>query len=196
MPQINKRVVAALLFMTLTAVATLAQSTSTITEGKDKNLTDVIAELRLTRQVIQQLQSELKQLQVVAIRIRLQQDVVTNKEVRLDSLKSEVQVTEDGLTQIRDRVRKLESNDLSASDETEQQRVRAEVDDAKKEIEREQLKLDTLRSQVFQLTTELQAEKTHLAEMIAALEAIGADRISERSENQLKPCGPNGPPKR
>ena len=91
------------------------------------------------------------------------------------------------------RVKKLESTDLTGLDEGEQQRIRAEIEDAKKEIEREQQKLDTLRYKDSQLTSELQAERVRLAEMIAALEAIGADRVAERSENQLKPSDPNGP---
>ena len=188
-----KRVATIFLFTLALSATGDGQSTNVATE-KDKYWTEVIAELRLTRHVIEQLKKELKSLQVATIRIRVQQDFIASKQARLDSVKSEAQITEDALGQVRDRVKKLESIDLSGLDEGEQKRAREEIEDAKKEIDREQQRLDSLRYQDSQLTTEIQTERLRLAEMIAALEATSTDLVSDRSENQLKRGGPNGPP--
>lgn len=176
------------------ALASAQVATVAASEAKDKYPSEVVTELRRTRKVIEQLQSDMNRLQVAAIRIRVQMDLVANKEARLDAVKSQTQILDDVLAEVRDRLKRLEATDTSGFDEGQKQRTRAEVDEAQKEIERTQHKLDALRLQDSQLTAELQTERARLSELIAALEAIGADRVSRRSEEQLKPGDPNGPP--
>jgi chromosome segregation ATPase len=163
-------------------------------EAKDNYPNDVIAELRLTRQVIQQLKRELVDLQVVAIQIRLQQDTIANTEGRLDSIRAEVHSTEESLVQIRDRVATLESVDSSREEEAEKQRANAELKDARKEIERQQARMDLFRSQESQLTGEIQTQRAHLNELMTRLEHLGAESISKGSEAQSKTGEPNRSP--
>jgi len=184
-----------LFFTTCAAGALFAQGTAPANEGRDKYSTEIITELRRTRKVIEQLQSDVNRLQVAAIRIRVQMDLVANKEARLDAVKSQTQILDDMLTEARDRLKRLEATDTSDFDETQKQRTRAEVEETQKEIERTQQKLDALRLQDSQLTAELQSERARLSELIAALEAMGSARVAQTTENDSKVGDPSGPPK-
>jgi len=196
MPKISKLVVTLLFFMTIGVSAVLGQSTARSIEGSDKDSRDIITELRRTRNVIEQLQSDMTRLQVAAIRIRVQMDLVASKEARLDAVNSQRQVLDEVLAETRDRLKRLEATDTSGFDEGQQQRTRAEVEDAQKEIERTQVKLDAIRLQDSQLTAEVQSERARLGELIAALEALGSARVAQTGENDSKVGDPAGPPKR
>lgn len=185
--------VATFFFVTVVVSVALGQSSNAnIGDAKDKYATDVIAELRLTRQVIQQLKKELVQLQVAAIQIRIQQDTVSNTEVRLDSIRSEARITDETLAQLRDRISKLESNESSRQDEDDQQSTRAELQDAKKEVERQQQKLELLQSQDMQLTGQLQIEKARLNDLLSRLDTMTLGTGTSNLNAQQN--GPTGSP--
>jgi chromosome segregation ATPase len=180
----------------LVALGLAAGQTRDTSMSSTENWQQVITELRETRQAVEQLGRELKELQVTAIRIRVQQDVVARKEGQLDSVRSEAQITEDALGQIRQRLKLLESNNATvADDDAEQQRVLREKEEAKSERDREQQRLDLLRSRESQLMSELQLERANLEDRVGELEMAGTRRIDTRSGNQLKPSDPKGPRK-
>jgi chromosome segregation ATPase len=186
------RAVVALIFL-LTAIAGIAsgQGSKAISVGNQNDgASEVVRELRLTRQAFQQFRKELRQLQIAAIRIGVQQDAIATREARLDFVRSEVAVTQDALDEVQDRIKRLEAVDTTDADDAERQRLRVETAEGKKERDRTQQKLDTLRLLDSQLTTEIQAERGRLAEMIVALEAIIAERVSDPPETQPKTGDP------
>lgn len=137
----------------------------------------VLAELRRTREVMEQLKRELIQLQVATIRMRLQQDVVATKEARLDSVKSEIQTQNEVLVQLRDRVKRLEALDAPQA-EGDRERAQAEREEVKQEVAREEDKLAGLRNQETQLTAELQAERARLNDLLLAIESLGSESMT------------------
>src|ERR1043166_6677981 len=191
MKQFVKRVFTVFFLTSALGGAVLGQSNATKIEKGDKYSTEIITELRQTRKVIEQLQSDVNRLQVAAIRIRVQMDLVANKEARLDAVRSQTQILDDVLAEARDRLKRLEATDTSDFDETQKQRTRAEVEETQKEIERTQQKLDALRLQDSQLTAELQSERARLSELIAALEAMGSARVAQTTENDSKVGDPS-----
>jgi chromosome segregation ATPase len=160
----------------------VACATPTLGQGADRppGLTtddcskQVLAELRRTREVIEQLKRELIQLQVVTIRMRLQQDVVATKDARLDSVRSEIQTQNEVLAQLRERAKRLEALDAPQA-EGDRERAQAEREEVKRELEREDDKLAGLRNQETQLTAELQAERARLNDLLMGIEILGSD---------------------
>src|SRR5688572_25907816 len=82
--------------------AALAQNAAGTAETRDRFSAEVISELRRTRRVIEQLQGELNQLQVAAIRIRAQTDLVISKEARLDAVRAQAQLLDDVIGEARE----------------------------------------------------------------------------------------------
>lgn len=175
------------LMMVALAVLALGVACATPTPGQaadrppglttDDRSKQVLAELRRTREVMEQLKRELIQLQVVTIRMRLQQDVVATKEARLDSVKSEIQTQDEVLAQLRERAKRLEALDAPQA-EGDRERAQAEREEVKREVEREEDKLTGLRNQETQLTAELQAERARLNDLLLAIESFGSESMT------------------
>ncbi|MGB8509500.1 MAG: hypothetical protein WCD76_14020 [Pyrinomonadaceae bacterium] len=160
----------------------------------DDNSKQVLAELRRTREVIEQLRRELIQLQVATIRMRLQQDVVANKEARLDSIRSEIQAQDEVLVQFRERVKKLEALDATQQAEDERERARTERQEAKGEMEREENKLERLRNQEAQLMAELHTERARLKDLLLGIESMGSEATAGVSDTPVSARDLTGQP--
>jgi chromosome segregation ATPase len=161
-----------LLTMALSGVV-LSQTGSTVVSrpGNAGATEELLREVRLARLAVQDLKRQLVQLEALAIQIRLQQDTIAASEARVDAIRSEAQSTEEPINQLRDRINKLEAPG-SSPDEDEQQRTLGELLDAKKEIERQQQRLDFLRAQDVQFTAQLQNDKARLSELLSRLDAL------------------------
>lgn len=192
MTNIISRALTGLLLTIVVYGVALGQSNGTNNDNKESQTSDIVTELRLTRQTIQQLRKELVDLQIAAIQIRIQQDAVANSDVRLDNVRSEIRLTDESAAELRDRISKLESTGQSDQDEEEQQRRRTELQDAKNELERQQQRLALLRSQDAQLTAQLQIEKARLRELLSRLESISAAIGNTALDTQPQPSGPTG----
>jgi len=169
----------AFLFVTTSA---FGQSNLIEPDTKERNSPEIAVEMRLTRQLVQQLVSDSRRIQIAAIKIRVHQDAINKSEARLDAIREKISDTQSDLEMNQEQIKFLEAMKSGADkDQPSREFTETRIAEAKSRGESLQQKLDALRVQDQQLIQDIQSDKARLAELLASLDEKTSARVSQNS---------------
>lgn len=167
----------------LPAISAEAQSSG---PSDDKTLQSLLKEVRLLRETLQRVDINAHRHQIIAERLRAENDRVVRLTTALESTRDDLANLQAQISQIKERAKAVEGQIQQESDMNKRSQLEDQQRETKSFLDQQRQRLERVRERETRLTAELQVGQGKLSEMEGRLDALERE-VENEMDGQRPP---------